>query len=113
MEAFLGTSPGVYLVVAVVCGGGCAYMTGQALATTWRPMWMIVPYALLLGLAVRFLIYALFDGVLLTAVGYLVDAATMLIVALLSYKVARARMMVIQYPWLYRRSGLFGWKEIN
>lgn len=113
MEAFLGTSPGVYLVVAVVCGGGCAYMTGQALATTWRPMWMIVPYALLLGLAVRFLIYALFDGDLLTAVGYLADAATMVIVSFLSYKIARARMMVIQYPWLYRRSGLFGWKEIN
>ena len=113
MEPFLGTSPGIYLVVAVVCGGGCAYMTGQALATTWRPMWMIVPYALLLGLAVRFLIYALFDGVLLTAFGYLADATTMLIVAFLSYKVARARMMVVQYPWLYKRNGLFGWKEIS
>jgi len=113
MEGLLGTSGGVYLVMAVVCGGGCAYMTGQALASTWRPMWQVVPYSLLMGLAVRFLIFALFDGVLLTALGYVIDALTMLIIAGLSYKLTRARMMVLQYPWLYRRSGLFSWREMN
>ena len=37
-------------------------MTGQALAETWRPAGRLSPTALLLGVADRFLIFALFDG---------------------------------------------------
>jgi len=88
-------------------------MTGQAMSSTWRPMWQIVPYSLLLGLVIRFLIFALFDGVLLTGIGYFFDSLSMLIISALSYKVTRARMMVVQYPWLYQRSGLFSWREIS
>lgn len=113
MEPLIGTSLGVYLVMTFICGGGCAYMTGQALSSTWRPMWQIIPYSLLLGLAVRFLIFALFDGELLTGLGYFLDSLSMLIISALSYKLKRARMMIVQYPWLYQRSGLFSWREIN
>ncbi|MDV7338661.1 hypothetical protein RYZ26_03570 [Terasakiella sp. A23] len=113
MESITGVSLGVFLGLTCLIAGFCAYMTGQALASTWRPMWQIVPYMVLLGLADRFLTFALFEGPLLSLQGYLVDTAVLLFVAILSYLATRASKMVSQYPWQYKRAGLFGWKEIN
>ncbi len=56
------TSVPVFIGLTVVLFGGCAFMTGQALATTWRPLWQVIPYALMLGAADRFLGFALFGG---------------------------------------------------
>jgi branched-chain amino acid transport system ATP-binding protein len=86
-------------------------MTGQALARTWRPAWQIVPYALLLALGARFISYALFDGELLSPGGYLLGAAVLLLLMLAAFRATLARKMVAQYPWLYDRAGLFGWRE--
>jgi hypothetical protein len=86
-------------------------MTGQAVANTWKPVWHGVAYALLLGLVDRFLIYALFDGELLSPVGYVVDAAMLVAIALLAFRIAQVRKMVQQYPWLYARTGPFSWRE--
>jgi branched-chain amino acid transport system ATP-binding protein len=107
----LGTTPGVFLGITLVFMGSCAFMTGQALASTWRPIWQAVPYALLLACADRFLTFALFGGRLLSGVGYLVDAAILAVIALAAYRARRARQMAVQYPWLYERSGLFSWRE--
>ncbi|HSO42876.1 MAG TPA: hypothetical protein VLR47_08575, partial [Rhodospirillales bacterium] len=45
----LGTTLSVFLAVTGVVIGFAAYMTGQAIANTWRPAWQLVVYALLLG----------------------------------------------------------------
>jgi branched-chain amino acid transport system ATP-binding protein len=87
-----------------------AFMTGQALAQTWRPYWHAVPYAALLGVGQQFLGYALFEGKLLL-VGWLVDSAILLAVVTLAYRLTLAHKMVSQYPWLYERAGLFAWRE--
>ena len=99
----------VGLTVAII--GGAGYFTGQALARGWRPAWQVVLYAALLGLADRFLHYALFDGVLLSLSGYLVGTAVTCALGLLAYRLARVRAMVAQYPWLYERAGPFAWRE--
>jgi len=91
--------------------GFTAFMTGQAVAVTWKPHWQAVIYTFLLGFADRFLTFSLFDGELLSLSGYIIDTAVLQIIALLSWRLARARTMVSQYPWLYRRSGLFGWES--
>ena len=65
----------------------------------------------LLGLADRFLTLALFDGELLLVTGYLIDTAVLVAIALTAHRMAQARKMVSQYPWLYRRVGLFGWRR--
>lgn len=109
MNGLLGTSPGVFIGLTVGVMGFVAYMTGQAVAVTWKPAWQAALYTLLLGLADRFLTFALFQGELLSLSGYLIDTAVLLILTLLSWRMARARTMVNQYPWLYRRSGPFGW----
>ena len=47
-------------------GGGAAWLAGRAIAQTWRPFWQVVVYMLLLGAAVRFVHFALFEADLLS-----------------------------------------------
>ena len=99
----------VFIGVTVILAGGAAWMMGQSLAKTWRPVWQVFIYALLLGLADRFMIYALFDGELLSLQGFIVDSATLLIIGLIAWRVNQVKMMIKQYPWLYRRVSYFHW----
>ena len=111
MQALLGNGPGVFLGVTVCLMGFAAFMTGRAIALTWKPGWHAAGYACLLGLADRFLAFALFGGQLLSLSAYLVDTAVLVAIALLSHRLARVRKMVEQYPWLYERAGLLDWRE--
>lgn len=95
-------SLGVFLLVTVAMGGGAAWLTGRAIAGTWRPWQQAIVYALVLGAVVRFFHFALFDGTLLSPRYYLVDAAVCLIAALLGYRTTRLRQMSTQYRWLTR-----------
>ena len=113
MESILGTSLTVFVGLTVVIAGFCAFMTGQAIASTWRPIWQMIPYMILLGLADRFLSFALFDGHLLSILAYLIDTTVLMLIGVMSFMSTRASKMVAQYPWQYERSGLFGWKEIK
>lgn len=110
-ELIFGTTPYVSLGITLVLGGGCALMTGRALALNWRPQWQLVAYAVLLGVADRFLIYALFQGALFSVSGYFVDTAFLVCVAVGVFHLTRARQMVRQYPWDYRRAFFFGFRS--
>lgn len=111
MHSVLGSDVSVFVGLTVLLFGFTAFMTGQALARTWRGWWQAVPYALLLSLADRFLTYALFDEPLLHFTGWLIQYLYILGVTLLVYRMTRARKMVTQYPWLYEPAGLLGWRE--
>jgi len=101
----------VFLVMTVVLFGGAAAIMGQALARNWRPAWQIVLYAVLLAGADRFLLYALFGAELLSPGGYAAASVILLAAAGASYRLTQAARMTAQYPWLYERAGLFGWRE--
>ena len=62
LQDILGTSLPVFIGLTVVLFGLAAFLSGQAIAGTWRSPAYAVLAALLLGLADRFLTYALFDG---------------------------------------------------
>jgi GR25 family glycosyltransferase involved in LPS biosynthesis len=111
MAELTGGSFAGFLVITVLVLGFAAYMTGYAMAQTWKPAWHAVAYALLLGGADRFLAYALFEGELLSPLGYLLDTAVLVAIALFAYRLTRAERMVNQYPWLYERAGLFHWRD--
>lgn len=111
MEDIVGVSWPVFIGLTVVLFGGAAWLSGQAVASGWKPMSYVVGYTLLLGVGNRFLVFALFEGPLLSIQGYLVDTAVLVAFGLLGYRATRAGMMVKQYPWLYERSGLLGWRE--
>lgn len=111
MQALLGTSMWGSIAVTILVMGFAAFMTGQALAGTWKPLWQVVLYCVLLGFADRFLNFSLYEGELLSLSGYLIDTAFLVAVGLFAYRLAQARKMVSQYPWIYERSGLLGWRE--
>ena len=111
MESLLGTTFGVFFIVTVVVIGFASYMTGQACAATWRPVGHVVAYGFMLGLADRFLVFALFQGELLSISGYVIDTAVLIVIALFSYRLNRAVRLVRQYPWVYERTGLLSYRE--
>ena len=112
MITWIDSSLAGFVVVTVCVAGGASFLMGQAMAATWRSIWQVVLYAALLGGGDRFLNFALFDGRLLSPSGYLIDFTLLLFIALFAYRVTVAALMVRQYPWLYARDGLFGWRKI-
>ena len=109
-QALLGTSFGVFFGITGLLTGAAAFMTGQAIADTWRPYWQVLVYSALLGAVARFLIYGLYDGALWSLSGYLIGTALLILIGTFAFRLTWARRMVLQYPWLYKRTGLFSVK---
>ncbi|MGL4494909.1 MAG: DUF6867 family protein [Beijerinckiaceae bacterium] len=101
----------LFLLVTVVMGGWAAWMTGRALALTWKPLSQVAFAAFGLSLVVRFIHFALFGGTLRSLQFLMVDFAVVLIFALLGYRYTRTRQMTTQYRWLYEKAGPFSWRE--
>jgi hypothetical protein len=99
------------LFVTALIGGGTAWLSGRAIASTWRPWWQAAGYMLLLGAAVRFVHFALFEADLISPASYAADTLYLLAVGCLAWRVRRAGQMAAQYPWLYERSGPLTWRE--
>ena len=100
----LAFDPGPFLLVTVILGGGAAFIAGRAVAQTWRPWRQGVLYMLILGAAVRFIHFALFDGALTSLPGYLLDTAVVTAFFAAGFRTMRARQMARQYGFL-RRTG--------
>ena len=99
-----------FIGITVVLFGGFAFMMGQAIGETWRPAWHNVPYSFLLGAGNHFIDCALFGSDWGSLAHYLLNVAVGLVISLLSFRITQARKMVTQYPWIYERNGLFGWR---
>ena len=90
----------IFLLVSVVMGASTAYVAGKAIAETWRPYWHGLLYALVIGLAVRFIHFALFEELLVSARNYMADCIILVLAATAGYKVTRSRQMRQQYGFL-------------
>lgn len=112
MQGILYEEPSIWQFFFVTCllGGGAAWMTGRACAQTWRSFVSLVLYLLLLGISVRFIHHALFNGTMFSPQYYIVDTIVLLIIGSLGFRYTRTNQMVTQYHWLYERSSLLGWK---
>jgi hypothetical protein len=97
-------------LVSGLIGGGAAALAGRAIAQTWRPFWHVLAYMALLGAAVRFVHFALFEGTLLSPASYASDTLYLLLVAALSWRMTRAAQMATQYYWLYERTSPVTWR---
>nr|WP_082417390.1 hypothetical protein [Blastochloris viridis] len=102
-------SAGDFTIVTVALGGGAAWLSGRAVAETWRPYVQLLAYMLILAAAVRFVHFALFHGTLLSLSYFAVDLVILSAIASLGYRSTRARQMATQYRWLYTRSGPLSW----
>jgi hypothetical protein len=64
---------------------------------------------LILGAAVRFFHFALFEGTLLSPQFYAIDTVVCLAFGFLGFRVTRAAQMTTQYRWINSRAGLLRW----
>lgn len=99
------------ILVTMIIMGAAAYMTGAALANTWRSVLQVLPYGVLIGFADRFFVWGLFGGELGSASGYAIDTLYLMAVCLLAFRLNQARKMGTQYPWINERLGPFSWRE--
>lgn len=111
MMELTGSTLSVFIGLTIVVFGFAAFMTGQAIASTWRPLWQALPYAFLLACADRFFTYALFDGVLLSLSGLVIDFVILVAISFVAFRLTRVRQMVRQYPWLVEQISPFSWRE--
>ena len=100
----------VALVTGII-GGGAAFLAGRAIAQTWRPFWHVAAYIALLGGAVRFGHFALFEATLISPASYAVDTLYLFALGALAWRMTRAAQMATQYYWLYERTGTLTWRE--
>jgi hypothetical protein len=110
---YAGETIGHVILVTGILGGGAAWLSGRAIANAWRPQWQVAIAAALVGLAARFIHFALFEGTLLSLPSFCCDTLIFLILGFLGWRATRAAQMVRQYPWLYTRAGPLGWREIG
>lgn len=113
MQGILYEEPSIWLfgLVTVILGGWAAWMTGRAMALTWRSPWQTLVWCVPLAGAVRFIHFALFQGTLVSAQYYLIDLVVVAAIASAGFRFYRARQMTSQYRWLYERAGPLGWRE--
>ena len=108
---WLGDTVAMVLLFNLVLVGPASFAAGQGVASTWRPWRQLVLYSALLSAGLRFFDYALANGELWSVGGFLLGWGLQFTIAGLAWRFTRARQMVRQYPWLYRRKGLLGWEE--
>ena len=100
-----------FFFITFLLGGWAAWMTGRACAQTWRSVPILTVYLLLLGVAVRFIHHALFNGTMFSVHFYIVDTVILLVIGLVGYRYMRTNQMVTQYSWLYERASMLSWKD--
>ena len=88
-----------FLALTLVIGGAGAFVTGRAMAQTWRGRWKAVAYMIPLAAGVRFLHYALFEEATAPAQAAICFVLLALL-ALAGFALARTGQMATQYPWL-------------
>jgi tryptophan-rich sensory protein len=100
-----------FLMVSVAIGGWTAWMTGKGAAESWRTIRLVVLYTLLLGIGVRFMHHALFDGTMFSLRYYVVDTIVLMVFSVLGFRYTRTGQMTEKYYWLYEKAGPFSWKK--
>jgi hypothetical protein len=111
---FFESDTGVRYVLrflVVLIGFWTAWRTGKAVAEGWNGISTVVGYTLLLGVAMRFMHYALFQGPFISPFYYVLDVVLLLIFSIAGFRIRRTRQMVQNYYWLYEPTSTFSWKK--
>ncbi len=110
-----------FFFITVLFGGGAAFLTGRAIAKTWKPFYQGVLYTMMLGAAVRFLHWGLFSGAtyaswrasqgtLLSLHYYIADTLVLLLAMTIGFRLQRTEQMTRQYHWLYEKTSPFSYR---
>jgi hypothetical protein len=100
---------GELVFYAIACWA--TWMTGRAMAATWRTELKFLFSAIGLAAGVRFLHFALYEGPFLSPVHFLSDLVVLSVVGIIAYRYTRTNQMVSQYHWLYERASPLSWRN--
>lgn len=100
-----------FMMITVVIGGWTAWMAGKGVAETWGTMVNVIASTLLLGVGVRFVHHALFDGTMFALQYYVVDTIILCAFSILGFRYTRTNQMSEKYYWLYEKTGPFTWRK--
>jgi hypothetical protein len=114
------------IVISVILFGFLGYMTGANAARNWKSPGLLAFFCGLLAVGERFMAHTIVwdrfyllvdifwteeDGLSIAFDAYVFVAFVICLgFAFLAYYSTRASLMVRQYPWLYERTGPFGWR---
>jgi len=93
----------IFVLVTLLLGGAAAFVSGRALAQTWRPLSQSVVYMLLLAAGVRFVHFSIFGEPLLSLRSYLLDLIILFLSCAAGYTFTRSAQMQAQYGWRGQR----------
>jgi len=97
--------------LVLIIGFWTAWRSGKAAAEGWNGYTTVVVYTLLLGVAMRFLHYALFQGPFISPFYYIIDVVILLVFSSAGFRIRRTRQMVQNYYWLYEPTSAFSFKK--
>ncbi|CDZ50726.1 DUF6867 family protein [Neorhizobium galegae] len=97
--------------LVLIIGFWTAWRSGKAAAEGWNGYRTVVVYTLLLGVAMRFLHYALFQGPFISPFYYVLDVIVLLVFSSAGFRIRRTRQMVQNYYWLYEPTSAFSFKK--
>ncbi|MBO3761996.1 hypothetical protein J5J10_03765 [Ciceribacter sp. L1K23] len=111
---FFESDTGVRYVLrflVVLLGFWTAWRTGKAVAEGWQDYPTVIVYTLLLGVVMRFLHYALFQGPFISPSFYVIDVVLLMILSISGFRTRRTTQMVENYYWMYEKTSPFSWKK--
>jgi len=113
MDLTLGNSYAVFGGLTIACMCSAAALLGITFAREWRPARHLLPFGIALGLIDRAVAHALFQADLFSPGGFVIDTYCIILTGVLAYRFTLAAQLQRQYPWIYRRFLLFGWRRIR
>jgi len=111
---FFESDTGVKIIIRVMVmliGFWTAWMAGKGAAESWKSYRQVIIYTFMLGVAVRFMHHALFDGPMLHLPYYLLDTCILLLFSTVGYRYTRTNQMANSYYWLYEKATPLSWKK--
>lgn len=113
MQGILHEEPSIlqFMLITCVLGGWTAWRTGKSVADGWQTYTTVLVYTMLLGLGIRFVHHALFNGTMFSLHYYVVDTIILLLFSTAGFRFYRTRQMVSSYYWLYEKASPFSWKN--
>ncbi|CAN7513431.1 hypothetical protein LJR030_005276 [Rhizobium sp. LjRoot30] len=113
MQGILYEEPSVlqFLFITCIIGGWTAWRTGKSVAENWQSYNTVVIYTLLLGIGIRFVHHALFEGTMFSPQYYVVDTIVLLLFSTAGFRYYRTRQMATNYYWLYEKASPFSWRQ--
>ena len=114
MQGILYEEPSfwAFVMISILIGGWTAWRTGKSVADGWGELVPhVLVYTLLLGIGIRFVHHALFDGTMFSLHYYIIDTIILMVFAVLGFRFTRTNQMATKYYWLYEKAGPFAWKK--